>query len=84
MSFSRLVLRIFECENEDLSPVQTDVTLLANTASQHCCLDVTCCVRLLKVRKPVKLLATCKRTKQLPTMLEVVADNGASVSTGLY
>ena len=49
-----------------LSPVQTDVTLL----------DITCCVRfhtLLRVvapsLKPVKLLATYKRTQQLPTLL---------------
>ena len=39
-------------------------------------LDVTCCVRLHTLLhvvaqnlKPVKLLATCKRTRQLPTLL---------------
>ena len=39
-------------------------------------LDVTCCVRLHSLLhvvaqklKPVKLLATCKRTQQLPTLL---------------
>ena len=52
--------------------VQTDATLL----------DVTCCVRLhtllhvvgngwAKSWKPVKLLATCKGTQQLPTLLAV-------------
>ena len=49
-----------------LSPVQTDATML----------DVTCCVRWLTLMrvvaqsfKPVKLLATCKRTQQVPTLL---------------
>ena len=49
-----------------LSPVQTDATLF----------DVTCCVRWLTLMrvvaqsfKPVKLLATCKRTQQVPTLL---------------
>ena len=42
-------------------------------------LDVTCCVclhTLLKVAcclKPIKLLATCKRTQQLPTVLRPFA-----------
>ena len=49
-----------------LSPVQTDATML----------DVTCCVRWLTLMrvvaqsfKLVKLLATCKRTQQVPTLL---------------
>ena len=56
----------------ELSNVQTDAALL----------DVICCVRLhtllhvvgncwAKSWKPVKLLATCKRTQQLPTLLAV-------------
>ena len=67
-----------------LSPVQTNATLLANN-SQHlldvtCCVRlhtllhvVAYCCMLLGVAaqslKPVKLLATCKRTQQLPTLL---------------
>ena len=49
-----------------LSPVQTDATML----------DVTCCVRWLTLMrvvaqsfKLVKLLATCKRMQQVPTLL---------------
>ena len=49
-----------------LGPVQTDATML----------DVTCCVRWLTLMrvvaqsfKLVKLLATCKRTQQVPTLL---------------
>ena len=54
-----------------ISPMQTDATLF----------DVICCVHLQPRRmllrvvaqslKPVKLLATCKRTQQLPVMLGV-------------
>ena len=60
-----------------LSPVQTDARLLANN-SQHCwMLHVAsfcspCCMLLGVVAqslKPVKLLAMCKRTQQLPTLL---------------
>ena len=61
------------------SPVQTDATLLANN-SQHCWIyilspfahPVACCWVLLGVvaqgLKPIKLLATCKRTQQLPSL----------------
>ena len=57
--------------------MQTDATLLA-TNSQPCWMlhvasvCTPCCVLLGVVAqslKPVKLLATCKRTQQLPTML---------------
>ena len=53
-----------------LRPVQRDATLLDGT----CCVllhtllhVVACCL------KPVKLLSTCKRTQQLPTMLRPFA-----------
>ena len=67
-----------------LSPMQTNATLLVNN-SQHCltyiafvCTPsalhvVACCFALLGVveqsLKPVKRLATCKRTQQLLTLL---------------
>ena len=61
--------------------MQTDATLLA-TNSQPCWMlhvasvCTPCCVLLGVVAqslKPVKLLATCKRTQQLPTMLRPFA-----------
>ena len=70
MSFSRLVLRIYAVWERRFKPGANGCNIVGQqlpTLSY-----VTCCVRLLKVRKPVKLLATCKRTQQLPTMLEVV------------
>ena len=65
-----------------LGCVQTDATLLTNN-SQHCweslrpfACNLTCCVRLhillhvvAQCLIPVKRLATCKRTQQLPTWL---------------
>ena len=62
-----------------LSPMQTDARLLANN-SQHCWMlhvasvCTPCCMFLGDVGqslKPVKLLAMCKRTQQLPTLLDV-------------
>ena len=65
-----------------LSPVQTDAKFLANN-SQHCwMLNVAsvctpCCMLselLSKVwNQWIKLLATCKRTQQLPTLLALWA-----------
>ena len=68
-----------------LIPMKTGSTLLANN-SVPTVLDVTCCVRLRTLLhdvvcfgvvaqslKPIKLLATCKRTQQLPTMLRPFA-----------
>ena len=60
-----------------ISPMQTDATLLANK-SQHCSMLYVasiCTPRRMLLRvvaqslKPVKLLATCKRTQQLSVML---------------
>ena len=73
-----LVESFFPREFSLLSPIQTDATLLANN-SNHCWMlhvasvSTPCCM-LLPLGgslKPAKLLATCKRTQQLQTMLGV-------------
>ena len=70
-----------EPRNSPLSPVQTEATVLANNF-QHCwllyvaSLCTPCCMLFgvaAQSLKPVKLLATCKRTQQLTTLLGVVA-----------
>ena len=81
-----------EPRNSPLSPVQTEATVLANNF-QHCwllyvasvCTPVACCCVLLGVvaqsLKPIRLLATCKRTQQLPTLL---ANNVGSCCVRLH
>ena len=72
---------ILPSKAKDISPEQIDATLLANNY-QHCWISfmlrlfahpVACYVLsgvVAQSLKPVKLLATCKRTQQLPTMLD--------------
>ena len=80
-SAASLANKFFSDNIRTLSPVQTNATLFANN-SQHCwrlhvaSVCTPCCMLLGFVAlslKPVKLLATWKRTQQLPTMLRPFA-----------
>ena len=50
-----------------------DATLLANNSQRCQMLRVVSAVVVVQSLKLVKLLATCKRTEQLPTMLHLFA-----------
>ena len=73
-------LPLWQSSFTSLGYLQTDTKLLPNN-SQHCWMlhvasvCTPCCMLLGVVEKslkPVKLIATCKRTQQLPIMLRVI------------